>query len=100
MGGFDEGFHVCDGAVWWVDSFVVGDIVAHVVLRGIVHWGDPDDVDTEIFDVVDFGDYARDIAQTIAVRVLVRGGVDLIDGTIFPPGSGSDRHDCGWRVGG
>lgn len=58
IAGINERFHICDGTVGWVDGFVVGDIVAHVVLRRVVHRGHPDDIDAEIFDVVDFGDDA------------------------------------------
>ena len=92
MAGFDERFNVGDCAVWWVYGFVVGDVVAHVVLWGVVHWGEPDDVDAEGADVVDFGDDAGDVAQAVTVGVGVGGGVDLVDCAIFPPGARGDCH--------
>jgi len=63
----NEPFHVGDCAVGWVDRFVVGDVVIHVVLRAIVHGTDPYHIDAEGVDVIGLGDDAGNVIDTIAV---------------------------------
>ena len=67
MASCNEPFHVGDCAVGWVDRFVVGGIVTHVVLRAIVHWTNPYHIDAEGVNVVELGDDARNVTDTIAV---------------------------------
>jgi len=50
----DKLVDVGEGAVGWVDVFVVADVVAHVDLGGFVDGGEPDDVDAEVAEVVEF----------------------------------------------
>lgn len=50
-------------------------------------------MDSKIFDIVDFEDYAWDVAQSIAIGVFVAGGVDLVRDAVFPPDSLCDGHD-------
>jgi hypothetical protein len=38
-------------------------------LWGLVDWGEPDYVDAEILEVVEFASYAGDVAPAIAVGV-------------------------------
>lgn len=82
VAGFDEDFDVGDGAIWGVHGFVFRDVVAHVVLRTVIHGREPDHVDAEGRQVVDFRDDAWDIAEPVAVRVQEGGRVDLV--TIRP----------------
>ena len=51
----DQCLHVGQGAELRVDGFVVADVVAHVVLRAVVHGRQPDDVDAEGGQVVECG---------------------------------------------
>ena len=59
-----------------------------------VHGREPDDIDPQVFDVVNFGDYAGDVAQSIFVGVFVAGGVNLVDNAVFPPDAFCDCHCC------
>lgn len=45
-----------------VDVAVVGNVVAHVDLRGCEDWAEPDAVDAEGVDVVQARDYAGNVA--------------------------------------
>lgn len=83
--------HVLESSVLGVDIFVVANVVAHVVLRRVVHWGEPDHVDAERLDVVQSGDDTWNVADTISVGVLVRSRPDLVDGGVFPPGVGNSH---------
>ena len=67
MASCNEPFHVGDCVVRWVDRFVVGDVVTHVVLWAIVHGTDPYHIDAEGVDVIELGDDATNITDTIAV---------------------------------
>ena len=85
VAGVDEGVDVGEGAVAGVDGLVVGDVVAHVFLGGFEHGREPDDVDAELVEVVDFGDEAGDVAPAVVVGVFEAGGVDLVEDCGFPP---------------
>ena len=67
MASCNEPFHVGDCVVRWVDRFVVGEVVTHVVLWAIVHGTDPYHIDAEGVDVIELGDDATNITDTIAV---------------------------------
>lgn len=47
----------------------------------------PDGIHPEIFQVIELADDPRDIAETIPVRVVKRGRVDLVDEGLLPPGT-------------
>ena len=82
----DEGQGVGEGAVAWVDGFVVADVVAHVDLRAGVEGGDPDGVDAQVFEVGELRGDAAEVADAVAVRVFEAGRPDLVDDAVFPPG--------------
>jgi len=53
------------------------------------HWRYPDDINAKVLEVTDLAYDARDIAQTIAIRVLEAGRVYLVDDALLPPQLGS-----------
>ena len=57
--------HVRKGSIWRMDVFVIGYVIAHVRLRRGIVWGQPDDINAEVFEIIQSADYARDIAQAI-----------------------------------
>jgi hypothetical protein len=57
-----------------------------------LHGTDPDDLDTERLDVVQFLDDAGDISDTIVIAVIERCRIDLVYCHIFPPWSRAGRH--------
>ena len=81
----DEALHVRHGAVLRVDAPVVADVVAVVGVGGAVHRGEPDGVGSQVPDVVQAADDARDVPNAVPVGVLKAPGVDLIDDCVFPP---------------
>ena len=86
LGGGDEVVEVGEGAVLWVDGFVVRDVVAEVDLwRGIMR-GDPDGVDAEGLEVVEALRDAVEVADAVAVAVLEAARVDLVDDSVLPSG--------------
>jgi hypothetical protein len=64
-------------------------------LRGVARHYLPDNVDSEIFDVIEFADYTGDITQAVTIGVFEAGGIDLVDYAVFPPDPICDGHDCG-----
>jgi hypothetical protein len=81
----DEVVHVREGAVLWVDGLVIGDVVAEVNLRRGVHGSDPYSVHAEVLKVVEARGDAVEIADTVAVGILVGTRIDLVHDGVLPP---------------
>lgn len=62
----------------------------------VVHRREPDEVDTEIFQVVEAHDDRAQVADAVAIAVLERAGVNLVAGRSVPP-TRRERH-CGGRL--
>lgn len=85
VAALDEALDVLDRAVLVRDAVVVRDVIAHVDLGRLVDRTQPDDVDTQLLDVVQLGDDAGKVADAVIVGVLERGRIDLVDGAFLPP---------------
>lgn len=72
MTGILDLLPVVQGTVTRVDILVVRDVVAHVGLRRLVHWREPDDIDAELVQVGDLGQDT--LERPVAVRGVVREG--------------------------
>lgn len=59
----------------------------HITLRRAVMRVQPDGIHPELFQVIELADDPRDITETISVRVVKRGRVDLVDEGFLPPGA-------------
>jgi hypothetical protein len=68
------------------DGAVVADVVAVVVVGGLVDRVEPHDVHAQALDVVEPGGDAPEVADAVAVAVLEAARVDLIDHDFLPPG--------------
>ena len=68
-----------------VDVLVVADVVAVVGLRRGVDRRQPQDVDAEVGQVVQPLQDAAEVADAVAVGVLERAGIDLVDDGAGPP---------------
>jgi hypothetical protein len=66
----DQGVEIFEAPEKPVDLLVVGHVVAHVRLRRLEKWRKPDGIDTEARDVVEAAQHTRQVADSIAVRVL------------------------------
>jgi len=78
-----------------VDALVVADVVAVVGLRRRIHRREPQDVDAEVGQVVQPLQHAAEIADPVAVGVLERAGIDLVDDGTGPPGRVRGIHCSG-----
>ena len=87
MASFDQRLDIGDRTVFISNAVVVGNVIAHVHLRGLVRRAEPDNVHPEVLDVVKLRDNTGDIANTIIVGVFVGSRPDLVYGAFLPPGS-------------
>jgi hypothetical protein len=84
LGFGDQPFHVFHRPVFRIDGFVVGNVIAEIVVGRAVERREPNDVDSESLKVIELGDNAGDIPDSIAIGIAKRTGIDLIDGVIRP----------------
>jgi hypothetical protein len=81
----DEGPEIPEGAVVRMHSLVVGDIVATVLERGWVVRQEPDRRDAEVLEVVELLRQSGEIADPVAVAVVERTDVQLVDDRVLVP---------------
>jgi hypothetical protein len=83
--GVEELLEVLDRTVRGMDRVEVRDVVPVVPERRRVHRQDPQAVDAELLDVVEALGQSREVADPVAVAVLVGLDVDLVeDGVLVP----------------
>ena len=87
MASFDQRLDIGDRTVFISNAVVVGNVIAHVHLRGLVRRAEPDNVHPEVLDVVKLRDNTGNIANTVIIGVLVGSWPDLVYGAFLPPGS-------------
>jgi len=88
----DEGLEIPEGAVVGVHSLVVGDIVATVLERGWIVREEPDRRDAQVLEVVELLRQSGEIADPVAVAVVERTDVQLVDDRVPVP------ERCRWPV--
>src|SRR6476660_374707 len=73
----------------WVDIDVVADVVAEIGHRRWIEWRDPDSIDIErvrtALEMVESLPNPFKISDTIAIRILERADVDLVNHAAVPP---------------
>lgn len=87
MASFDQRLDIGDRTVFISNAVVVGNVIAHVDLGGLVRRTEPDNVHPEVLDVVKLRDNTGNIANTVIVGVFVGSWPDLVYGAFLPPGS-------------
>ena len=75
----DERLEVVDVPVVGVDAEEVGDVVAAVAERRLVHRQEPDAVDAEPLQVVELLDQPAEVAGAVVVAVVEAADVDLVE---------------------
>lgn len=95
MAPLDQLFHICDRTVFRGNVVVISDIISHVNLRRLIRGTEPNDIDTEVLDVVELRNDTGDITDTVIVGVLERARPDLIYGAFLPPGAMVLVAGCG-----
>ena len=84
MGRRRQPVEVRHGPEHRVDVRIVGHVVAEVRERRRVERRDPQRVDAEPRKVVEPRGDAREVSDAVAVRVLERAGIDLVDDSVAP----------------
>jgi hypothetical protein len=79
VGLIDEAPHVLDHAVVLVDREEVGDVVAAVPQRRLVHRQQPDAVHAEPLQVIELLGEAAEVPGAVAVAVVEAAQVDLVE---------------------
>ena len=77
--------HIFHRAEQRVDILIVGDIVAVIVLRGLVDGGEPQHIHAKTCKIVKTTGDALDVANAVAIGILEGTRVNLIDHRIGPP---------------
>jgi hypothetical protein len=90
----DQRLEVGERAEHRVDIVVVADVVAEVLHRTLEERRQPDAVGAELRDVLEAARDARQVADAVAVAVLVAAGVDLVDHPPTPPLAVGCLHGC------
>ena len=85
VGGVDEFDEVGEVAEFGEDGGVVGDVVAAVAQGGFEEGRQPDAVDAEPLQIVEFGGQALEVADAVAVAVLEGTDEDLVEDGAFEP---------------
>ncbi len=67
------------------DCLIIADIVAVVVIWGLVDGGKPDNVDAKIAQIIQTGGNSLQIADTVSVAVHETAGINLINDRFLPP---------------
>ena len=102
----DQLLHVLHGAKAGIDGIIVGDIVSLVRQGGPVDGGEPDDIDAQPLQIIQFADDPLQVSDAVPVAVHKTLGIDLIGDFVMPPfslhvhppyfkdRSGVVRHPC------
>ena len=81
------------------DGAIVADVVAVVGVGGGEVWREPNDVDAKLLKVIEVLGDAFQVANSIAVGVLERARIDLVDDGFFPPFGLVAIDELGFLVG-
>ena len=82
----DERFRIIQGPKERIDIVEITDVVTVVIHRGFVEGTDPDQVDPNRLDIIQFLNDAGQITDPVGVAVIKRSRIDLISYRFFPPG--------------
>ena len=77
--------HIRHGSETGVDLSVIRDIIALIRQWGHINRRKPDDIDTQILQIVKFADDARQITDAVSVAVAETLRIDLISCHLMPP---------------
>ena len=78
-------FIVVHSSVVLVNSAVIGNVVAIVILRRLQHRGNPQNINAKLFQVIQFFYNSVDISDSVPIAVVKAFGINLIYNAFFPP---------------
>ena len=82
---FDHRIEIVQRSVFRIDRAIVGNVIAKILLRRGEERADPDRINTKVGDVGQARGDARQITDAVAVGILERPRINLIDHGGFPP---------------
>ena len=85
MSCIKEGFEIIERSVAGMDGIVVGDVIAVVAKRRRKERHEPERVNAELFQVVKALRETNEVANAIAIAVLKRPNVHLVNNGISVP---------------
>ena len=85
MGSSDKPIEIVQRAEYRVDTQIVGNVIAKVGHGRRKDRRKPNRIDAEIAEIGHATDDSRQVADSVAIRVLKRPGIDLIDNSLLPP---------------
>ena len=62
-------FHICHCTISGINIVIVFYIISVVILRGNEKRGQPDIINAKFFDIIQFFNYAAEVAQSVVVRI-------------------------------
>ena len=68
-----------------IDVLVVGDVVSEVHLRRRKAGRNPDGINPQILQIVEFRGNALQITQTVVVAIFKAARIDLVEHCVLPP---------------
>ena len=68
-----------------INLIIVRNIVSFVGKRGLVARGKPDNINTQVIQIVQFTDNAREISDTVAIGIIKTFWINLISYFVVPP---------------
>ena len=80
-----EAIEISERAVLWIDVLVVGNVVAEIHVRRLIHRRKPDCIHAQLLEVVEPRSNPVQVADPVAIRVLKAARVYLVDHGILPP---------------
>jgi len=83
----NQRIEIIQRAEYRIDSQIVGDVIAKVGHRRRKDRRQPNRIDAEIAEIEHMIDDSGQIADSVAIRVLKRPWVNLIENSALPPGN-------------
>ena len=77
--------HVFIGAESRINLVVIGNIIALVGKRGKKAGRNPDDIDSEFLQIIEFFNNPLDVSNSISLRILKAFRINLISDLLLPP---------------
>ena len=84
-GFLQQSVHVLHGAEPGIDIVIIRNIISLIRQRGTVDGGEPEDVDAQIFEVIQAADDTGQVSDAVSVGIAEALGVNLISDFIVPP---------------
>ena len=63
----DESVHILHRPVLRMDGIIVADVVTVIILRRLINRRKPDDIDSQLFQIAQSADNARDISDSVTI---------------------------------